>query len=57
VFSKKVEIYLGGENIGNYRQQSPIIGVDDPFGADFDAGQVYAPVFGGMFYTGLRFKI
>jgi outer membrane receptor for ferrienterochelin and colicin len=57
VFSKKVEIYLGGENIGNYRQQSPIIGVDDPFGADFDAGQVYAPVFGGMVYTGLRFKI
>ena len=57
VFSKKFEIYLGGENIGNYRQQSPIIGVGDPFGADFDAGQVYAPVFGGMVYTGLRFKI
>ena len=57
VFSQKFEIYLGGENIGNYRQQSPIIGVDDPFGSDFDAGQVYAPVFGGMVYTGLRFKI
>jgi len=57
VFSKKIEIYLGGENIGNYRQSSPIIGSDDPFGADFDAAQVYAPIFGGMVYSGLRFKI
>jgi outer membrane receptor for ferrienterochelin and colicins len=57
VFSKKFEIYLGGENIGNYRQSSPIIGSDDPFGADFDAAQVYAPIFGGMVYSGLRFKI
>jgi len=57
VFSKKFELYLGGENIGNYRQSSPIIGSDDPFGADFDAAQVYAPIFGGMVYSGLRFKI
>jgi len=57
VFSKKIEIYLGGENIGNYRQSSPIIGSDHPFGADFDAAQVYAPIFGGMVYSGLRFKI
>lgn len=56
VFSKKFEIYLGGENIGDYRQSSPIIGSNDPFGADFDAAQVYAPVFGGMVYSGLRFK-
>jgi outer membrane receptor for ferrienterochelin and colicins len=56
-FSKKFEIYLGGENIGNYRQASPIIGSDGPFGADFDAAQVYAPVFGAMVYSGLRFKI
>tara|TARA_E500000075_G_scaffold36169_1_gene32460 strand:+ start:1267 stop:3453 length:2187 start_codon:yes stop_codon:yes gene_type:complete len=56
-FSKKFEIYLGGENIGNYRQASPIIGSDDPFGTDFDAAQVYAPVFGAMVYSGLRFKI
>ena len=57
VFSKKFEIYLGGENIGNYKQSSPIIGSDDPFGVDFDAAQVYAPIFGGMVYSGLRLKI
>lgn len=57
VLSEKFEIYLGGENIGNYRQPSPIIGSVDPFGVDFDAAQVYAPVFGRMIYTGLRLKI
>ncbi len=57
VFSKKFEIYLGGENIGNYRQRTAIIGANDPFGADFDAAQVYAPIFGGMVYSGLRLKI
>ena len=56
-FSKKFEVYLGGENIGNYRQRSAIIGANDPFGADFDAAQVYAPIFGGMVYSGLRLKI
>jgi outer membrane receptor for ferrienterochelin and colicin len=57
VFSKKFEIYLGGENIGNYKQLSPIIGANDPFGVDFDAAQIYAPIFGGMVYSGLRLKI
>ncbi len=57
VLSKKFELYLGGENVGNYRQRSAIIGANDPFGADFDAAQVYAPIFGGMVYFGLRLKI
>jgi len=57
VFSETFELYLGGENIGNYRQTNPIIGGGNPFGPDFDASQVYAPVFGNMIYAGLRFKI
>ena len=57
VISKKFEIYWGGENIGDYQQSAPIIGSNDPFGADFDAAQVYAPVFGAMVYSGLRLKI
>ena len=57
VLSKKFELYLGGENVGNYRQRSAIIGANDPFGADFDAAQVYAPIFGRMVYFGLRLKI
>jgi len=53
----KWEIYLGGENIGNYKQENPIIQADNPYGNYFDAGQVYAPVFGVMVYTGLRFTL
>ena len=57
VFSKKFEIYVGAENITNYKQKNPILGSDNPFGANFDTTIVYAPVFGSNFYTGLRFKI
>ncbi|MFY8186757.1 MAG: TonB-dependent receptor [Flavobacterium sp.] len=56
-FSSVFEIYLGGENIGNYRQDRPILGAENPFSYTFDSSMVYAPVFGAMFYTGLRFKI
>ena len=57
VFSSKFEIYLGGENITNVRQSNPILGADDPFGSNFDATFVYGPIFGSMYYAGLRFRI
>lgn len=57
VFSPVFEIYVGGENLGNYRQQKAILGNEDPFGPNFDTSIVYAPVYGRMFYAGLRFKI
>ncbi|MEC4003051.1 TonB-dependent receptor [Flavobacterium sp. SUN052] len=56
-FSKTFEVYVGGENIGNYRQDKAILGANNPFGANFDTSIIYAPVFGRMFYAGLRFKI
>ena len=56
-FSSVFEMYVGGENIGNYRQEKAILGVDNPFGPNFDTSVVYAPVFGQMYYAGLRFKI
>ena len=57
VFSPKFEVYLGGENITNVRQSDPILGADDPFGSNFDTTFVYGPIFGSMYYAGLRFKI
>ena len=57
VFSKKFEVYVGGENLTNMRQKSPILASDNPFGNNFDTTIVYAPIFGRMFYSGLRFKI
>jgi hypothetical protein len=50
-------MYFGGENIGNYRQRKAILGAMNPFGANFDTSIIYAPVFGQMFYAGMRFKV
>ncbi|WP_323788307.1 TonB-dependent receptor [Psychroserpens sp.] len=57
VFSPKFEVYVGGENVTNVRQNNPILGANDPFGSNFDTTFVYGPVFGSMYYAGLRFKI
>ena len=57
VFSKTFEIYVGGENITNYKQENGILAASDPFGAYFDSTMQYAPAFGQMYYAGLRFKI
>jgi len=56
-FSSTFEMYIGGENIGNYRQEKAILGADNPFGSNFDTSIIYAPIFGQMYYAGLRFKI
>ena len=57
VFSPKFEMYLGGENITDVRQSNPIVGAEDPFGTYFDTTFVYGPIFGSMYYAGLRFNI
>ncbi len=51
------DIYLGGENLGNYLQKASIVAANDPFGPYFDASLVWGPVTGRMIYGGLRFKI
>ncbi|MFZ4105591.1 TonB-dependent receptor plug domain-containing protein [Flavobacterium sp.] len=56
-FSSTFEMYFGGENIGNYRQHKAILGAGNPFGSTFDTSIIYAPVFGQMYYAGLRFKV
>lgn len=56
-FSSTFEVYVGGENIGNYKQEKAILGSENPFGTNFDTSIVYAPIFGQMYYAGLRFKI
>jgi outer membrane receptor for ferrienterochelin and colicin len=57
VFSPKFEMYLGGENITNLRQANAILGADAPFGANFDSTFVYGPVFGSLYYAGLRYHL
>lgn len=56
-FFKRWEIYLGGENLTNYRQQHPIISPDEPFGPYFDASNIWGPVSGIKVYAGVRFLL
>lgn len=57
VFSRKFEIYLGGENITSTTQDKPIVSSEDPFGAYFDSTMIFAPIHGSHFYAGLRYKL
>ena len=57
VFGESFQLYLGVENLTNYKQRNPIIASDDPFGDYFDATYVYGPIFGRMTYVGLRYYI
>ena len=54
---KHLDIYLGGENLTDFRQKNPIIAADDPTGPDFDATLVWGPTMGRKCYIGLRFTI
>ncbi len=57
VFSEKFEIYLGGENLGNYTQKNPILDSENPFGTSFDGTLIYSPIVGSMIYAGIRLKL
>tara|TARA_B100000767_G_scaffold105546_2_gene101278 strand:+ start:625 stop:2868 length:2244 start_codon:yes stop_codon:yes gene_type:complete len=57
VFSRKFEMYVGVENLTNFKQKNPILASDNPFSANFDSTIIYGSIFGRMFYSGLRFKI
>jgi len=53
----KWEVYLGAENLTNYKQKDPILAADDPFGDYFDSSMVWGPVIGRSINGGIRFII
>lgn len=48
------DIYLGGENLTNFKQKDPIISASDPFSQDFDASCIWGPLMGIKAYLGIR---
>ena len=54
---KRLDLYVGGENLTNYTQQNPIIEPENPFGPNFDATRVWGPIIGYNVYFGIRFAI
>ncbi len=53
----RFDIYLGGENLTDYKQSNPIIASHDPFSENFDGSMIWGPVSGRMFYLGLRYEL
>jgi len=54
---KKWDAYAGVENLTNFVQHNPVLGADNPFGSDFDAGMIWGPLLGRMYYGGIRYLI
>ncbi len=54
---KWFELYVGAENLTNFRQKNAIIAADDPYGPFFDASLVWGSTMGINPYLGLRYKL
>lgn len=54
---RNFSLYLGGENLTNYKIDNPIINSHHPWNAAFDATQVWGPITRAMAYIGVRFKL
>ena len=51
------EIYFGSENIGNFTQKELIVSADNPYSQYFDAGNIWGPTMGRVFYLGARYDL
>lgn len=56
-YFRTCSLYLGAENMTNFRQSSPIIGADAPYGPDFDASMAWGPITGWKIYLGFRYDL
>lgn len=54
---KHFELYLGGENLTNFRQLNPIVEYWRPYHTHFDGSMAWGPVTGITVYAGLRMTI
>lgn len=50
-------IYIGGENMTNFKQKNPIVGSTNPWGNNFDSTLIWGPVHGAVYYVGIRFNL
>ena len=50
-------VYLGGENLTNYKQPNPIINAADPWSDTFEPTMIWGPVHGIMVYAGVRINL
>ncbi len=51
------EVYIGGENLLDYKQPNPILSVEDPYSTNFNAAMIWGPLMGRKFYIGMRMTL
>lgn len=56
-YFRQWSVYVGGENLTNFKQKNPVIAADDPWGDCFDATLVWGPVHGARVYAGVRYRL
>jgi outer membrane receptor protein involved in Fe transport len=56
-WNDKFTIYLGVENLFDFKMNNPIIDSENPFGNNFDSSLVWAPIFGRNIYLGIKYSI
>lgn len=56
-YFRRWSVYIGAENLFDYKQSHPIIDAENPRGDNFDGSMVWGPVHGRKIYAGLRFNI
>jgi len=54
---EKFEVHIGVENAFGYRQNNPIVSVESPFSAEFDASMIWGPIMGQIIYAGIRVNL
>ncbi|PKP06512.1 MAG: hypothetical protein CVU10_02815 [Bacteroidetes bacterium HGW-Bacteroidetes-5] len=54
---KGMDIYVGGENLSNYRQKHAIINAETPYSEGFNSTVIWGPLMGIKVYAGLRYTI
>ena len=56
-YFRTCSLYLGAENMTNFRQDHPIISSFEPYSPDFDASMVWGPTTGWKVYLGFRYDL
>jgi outer membrane receptor for ferrienterochelin and colicins len=56
-FGEQWNVYVGVENLTDFKLDDPIVAANDPFSSNFDTAMVWGPIFGRMAYAGFRFRI
>ncbi|MFA6770540.1 MAG: TonB-dependent receptor, partial [Bacteroidales bacterium] len=54
---RDLDVYVGVENLTNYKQENPIVDAQNPYSENFNASLIWGPLMGTRVHAGLRFTI